>query len=95
MSGVYAPPGVVARLGALLVLAWLALGVWGYRLVLGGDVRGVIVPVVLLAAGFTAYGLRAEPALRGWRPLLTVQAAALGLIGGLSAVSLLTVTIAG
>jgi hypothetical protein len=96
MSGTPAPPSAaIVGLGALFVLGWLALGVWGYRLVLGGDVRGVIVPVVQLAAGFTAYGLRTEPALQRWRPLLTVQAAASGLIGGLSAVSLLTVMIAG
>ncbi|WP_111767936.1 hypothetical protein [Nakamurella deserti] len=90
-----APPAVFARLGALLVLGWLALGVWGYRLALDGDVRGVIVPVVQLAAALTAYGWRTEPVFRRWRSLLTVQAAALGLVGGLSAVSLLTVVIAG
>ena len=89
------PPAVFARLGALLVLVWLALGVWGYRLALNGDVRGVIVPVVQVAAGFTCYGLRTEPVLMRWRTLLAVQAAALGLLGGLSAVSLLTVLIAG
>jgi hypothetical protein len=89
------PPAVFARLGALLVLVWLALGVWGYLLALHDDVRGVIVPVVQVAAGFTIYGLRTEPVLLRWRALLAVQAAALALIGGLSAVSLLTVLIAG
>ena len=89
------PPAVFARLGGLLIVVWLVLGVWGCRLALRGDVRGVIVPVVQIAAAFTAFGLRSEPVLRRWSGLLTVQAAALGLIGGLSAVSLLTVVIAG
>ena len=88
------PPAVFARLAAALILGWLALGVWGYSLALRGDARGVIAPVVQIAAAFTAYGLRTEPSLRRWRSLLTGQAAALALIGGMSAVSLLTVAIA-
>lgn len=95
MRDVTAVPPVVVRLGALVVVGWLVLGVWGYRLVLAGDIRGVIVPVAQLATGFTAYGMRTEPVMARWKGVLTVQAVALSLIGGLSAVSLLTVLIAG
>lgn len=74
------PPAVSARLSALLVLVWLAVGVWGYLLVLGDDVRGVIVPVVQLALGLTLFGLRVEPSLTRWRGLLTAQAGAVAVI---------------
>ncbi|MEO7378010.1 MAG: hypothetical protein ABI074_15235 [Nakamurella sp.] len=88
------PPSAVA-LGVALVLVAAALGVWGYLLVLGDDDRGVIAPVVEAAAAFTVFGLRTEPTLARWRPLLTVLAAGLGLVSGVLLVSLTTVWVVG
>ncbi len=88
-------PAAVVRLAASTVLLWVVLAVWGYRLALSGDVRGLIVPVVQLTAGFVAFGLRTEPSLVRWRTVLTVPAAVLGLLGAVSSVSLLTVWIVG
>lgn len=83
-----------AAVTATLIVA-AAVGVRGYLLALGDDDRGVIAPVVEAAAAFTAFGLRDEPSLARWRPVLTVLAGGLGLISGLLLVSLATVWIAG
>ena len=88
-------PAAVVRLAASTVLLWVVLAVWAYRLTLAGDVRGLIVPVVQLTAGFVAFGLRTEPTLGRWRTVLTVHAAVLALLGAVSSVSLVTVWIVG
>lgn len=79
-------------IGALLIT--VALTVFGYRLVLDDDDRGLIILVGLATAGFVIFGLGEETRWLAVRAVFRTQALCVGVPAVLGLVSLVTVAVA-